>query len=101
MANIYITRRAGGWVDRARKYKVLVDGEERAEIGAGDSKSIDVPPGSHEVSMKIDWARSETVTVDVADGKDAKLYCEPNANPLSVVYYVSFGRKKYIGLRPA
>ena len=101
MANINITRKAGGWVDRARKYKVLVDGEERAEIGAGDSKVIPVSPGTHEVSMKIDWARSEAVTVDVADGNDATLYCEPNANPVSVLYYVSFGRKNYIGLRTA
>jgi hypothetical protein len=101
VSTIAITRRAGGWVDRARKYKVEIDGQKVGVISKGKRVSFDVPPGSHDVMLRIDWTRSEPVRVDLADNEEVELFCEPNANLFTVLYFVSFGRKKYIGLRRA
>jgi hypothetical protein len=101
VSTITIERQAGGQLDRARKYKVLIDGKKVGTIGKGKRVSFDVPRGSHEVMLKIDWARSEPLRVDLAENEEAELFCEPNANLLTVLYFVSFVRKKYIGLRRA
>jgi hypothetical protein len=101
VSTITIARRAGGSVDRARNYKVLVDGEKVGAIGKGKRMSFDVPRGSHEVMLKIDWARSEPIRLDLAENQEVELFCEPNANLLTVLYFATLGRKKYIGLRRA
>jgi hypothetical protein len=75
MAKI-IVRRTGSFQDALRKYKVLIDGEVVGKVGRNKQIEVDVPPGSHEVQMKIDWGRSEAVTVDTST-EDARLVCEP------------------------
>ncbi len=97
-ARIHVNRRPGGYVDRARAYKVLVDGEEKGRIKAGESVTADVAPGRHEVHLGIDWARSPTLAVDVQPGEQVTLHCRPNANPFNMLWYISGGRKNYIGL---
>jgi hypothetical protein len=101
MAKIEVKRREGGWVDRARKYKVLVDGEEVGRVGAGESVTADVPAGSHEVSLKIDWCRSRKQTVQLGADETASFACRPNASALTILYYISFGMGNYVRLEPA
>jgi hypothetical protein len=97
-ARVDIERRAGGYTDRARAYKVLVDGSEVGRIKAGESYGADVAPGHHEVQIAIDWARSPVVELDLAEGESARLFCKPNANPLTVLWYTIFARKRYVAL---
>ncbi len=101
MSTISLARRPGGWVDRARKYKVLVDGKQVGTIGQGQRQSFDVPQGPHEVTLKIDWAQSPPLRLDLAEDEAADLFCAPKANVLTVFYFASLGRKKYIELRRA
>jgi hypothetical protein len=97
-ARIDIERRAGGYTDRARAYKVLVDGQESGRIKAGETHSVDVAPGHHEVQIAIDWGRSPVIGLDLIEGESAKLFCKPNANPLTVLWYSTVARKRYVGL---
>jgi hypothetical protein len=97
-ARLDVERKAGGYTDRARAYKVLLDGTEVGRIKAGESYGADVPPGHHEVQIAIDWGRSPVVELDLAEGESARLHCQPNANPLTVLWYTTFARKRYVAL---
>src|SRR3954452_23086889 len=98
MASLTIERAANAWVDRARAYKVMVDGNEVGSVKRGETQTFQVPPGPHEVHMKIDWTRSPSVEADFAEGTDVRLHVKPNANPFTVLWYVIFARKKYLSL---
>ena len=98
MAQIEVRRRAGGYTDRARAYRVKVDGEELGRVSAGQTAQIEVSPGSHEVLMQVDWAKSPPIAVETSDAAPTKLYCEPNANPLTVLWYAVVARNRYIAL---
>lgn len=100
MSTIGVERRAGGYIDRGRKYKVLVDGEPRGKVGAGEDVVIEVAAGSHEVQLKIDWARSPVVSVEVAEGQDVRLSSQPAATLFSIFFYITFARDRYIKLYP-
>jgi hypothetical protein len=100
-ATISVTRQAGGYTDRARAYKVLVDGEEKATVKHGQTADVEVAPGQHELQMKVDWATSPPLRVELADGARAQFACAPNANPLTAWFYAFFKRSAYIRLEPA
>jgi hypothetical protein len=86
-------------MDRARKYKVMVDGAEVGRVGNGESAAFEVAPGPHEVHMAIDWTRSPSVDLDVPATGDVHLTCAANANPFTALWYITGGRKKYVTLQ--
>ncbi len=90
--------REKAYVDKARAYRVLVDGTEVGRIKEGETQSFAVAPGSHEVLLKIDWATSPAVTVDVSPGGTARLGARPKPNPFTAIFYSLFARKKYLQL---
>jgi hypothetical protein len=95
---IHVHRRANAYQDRARAYKVMLDGEEVGRVKRGESVSFDAAPGGHQLQLKIDWATSEPLDVQVAGGQDLNFECWPNSSPLTALYWITFGRKRYIGL---
>jgi hypothetical protein len=101
MATLELERTADGYVDRARKYKLVVDGEQRGAIARGETLAVDVTPGQHTVMLKIDWTRSQPLTIEVPDGQTVRLSCEPAASALTVLWYATFGRTRYITLQRA
>ena len=97
-SRITVERRAGGYTDRARAYSVLIDGREVAKIKHGESHTEPVTPGEHEVQMKIDWAVSPAMRVSLEPGGHLHLFSYPNANPFTALWYITFGRSKYLAL---
>jgi hypothetical protein len=100
-ARLTVERGHKAWMDRARAYKIMVDGQEAGEVRDGQTETVQVTPGPHEVQMKIDWARSPAIPVEVPEGGEVRVRCWPNANPGTALYYITVGRNKYIGLEPA
>lgn len=98
MGTLEIERKAGGYVDTIRKYRVVIDGEQHGVIGRGQTVTFPLEPGTHIVMLKIDWCRSTQLTVEIGLGETMKLWCEPAANPASALWYATFGRKRYIRL---
>ena len=97
--SVLVVRRAhASWADRARKYRVLVDGGQRAEIGDDETVQIPVTPGRHVIRMKIDWCRSRDLQVDLRHGEILRLECKANAWPLLIPLYITIWRNKYISL---
>lgn len=98
MAYIELKRSHRGYTDRLRNYKVFIDGEQRGEIGLGGRLSMEVAPGVHEVVLRISWCRSPVVKLEVSDGETVRLRCKPRANPLTGLWFITFGRDRYIKL---
>ena len=61
-------RRATKMYGVLRKLQVLVDGTRRASLRQGGSVDIEVTPGSHEVAVKMDWAKTPPLTVECREG---------------------------------
>jgi hypothetical protein len=98
---IHVHRRDAGYQDRLRAYQVMLDGEEVGRVKRGESVTVDAAPGAHRLQLKIDWCLSKPIELQVAPGQDAYFECWPNSKPFTVLYWITFGRKEYIGLGPA
>ena len=53
-----------GWADKARKYRILLDGSEIGRIGEGDLLQQQIPAGSHVIGARIDWCGSRPLRFD-------------------------------------
>ena len=98
MSVLVIRRAHTPWQDRARDYRVLVDGTQRAAIGNDSTVQIPVTPGKHRVRLVVDWCASQELAVDIAHGEILRLECKPNASPFLALLYVTIWRNKYISL---
>ena len=99
-ARIHVERESRAWMDRARAYKILVDGQEAGRVRNGQSVTIEVAPGAHQVQAAVDWARSPAVPVQLADGQEVRLRCRPRANPATALIWVIAKHEEYIVLEP-
>ncbi len=63
LGTLHLTR-GKGYADMTRSYHVLIDGEDVGTIKQGQTISLDVAPGEHEMQLKIDWARSNLLRFD-------------------------------------
>jgi hypothetical protein len=77
-AQIQIGRVRNRWLDRGRAYKVLIDGEMVGEVRHGESRGFQVPPGRHQLRLRIDWTSSQTLDCDLSAGDEAKFRCGPS-----------------------
>jgi hypothetical protein len=87
-------------MDRIRKYQILVDGTELGTIKNGETVSLPIQPGRHEVKLKIDWAYSPPLEIDAPPGGTVKLRARPKANPLTALYYTLVAKEQYLLLEP-
>jgi hypothetical protein len=98
VAKIQVRRRPEGYQDSLRRYGVVLDGNKVASVAKGESVTIETEPGDHEVHLKMDWARSRSVRISLADAQQVTVECWPRANPLLWPYWMTLGRSRYIGI---
>ena len=60
--------RDSGYADRARAYKVVVDGQTVGEIRNGETREFPITSGQHDVSLKIDWCGSKIISFIATEG---------------------------------
>ncbi len=68
MSRIVITRKKE-WNNRLREIGVYVDGKKLGTISNGETKTFDVPPGTHQLMAKIDWCRSKELPFLVSENE--------------------------------
>jgi hypothetical protein len=75
-------------------YRIVVDGEVKGKIAAGEELALALTPGKHRVSARIDWTGSPEVGVHLGSGATVRLRVEPRGllNGLS--------RDRYLSLTP-
>ena len=92
VGSIVVSRDTAAWRDRARKYKLLVDGSVVGRLGQGETFAYAVQPGTHSVQMKIDWASSPKVDCSVEVDRTVQFVCGPGGPALSVTALLSLFR---------
>lgn len=102
MAQIEITR-SSEYANRLRSIKIFIDNEHAGSISNGETKSFDVSEGSHSVQAKIDWGRSNTVTIEIGkdEKKSLKMTSFAKHNPLgtlAAIYYTTIASDRYLRL---
>lgn len=93
-------KRDSGWADRARAYKVVLDGKVMGEIKNGEEKMFDIAEGEHELVIKIDWCASNTVNFN-KNGNATIFECGSNLRGVKIflsLIYVIFMRNQYLWL---
>ena len=93
--------RVTSYADRFRRYRILVDGVDRAQISAGQTIEIPVTAGEHSVVAKIDWCGSPTMKLTVDSDSVVSLECASNLQGMRVFlvsFYVLFYRNHYLAL---
>lgn len=85
-ASLQIRRLPTKWRDRARKYKIMVDGTEVGRLASGGAMVVDVAAGPHTVQARMGaFYGSAAVSVHVADGQQATLAADIGGPPDTAV----------------
>jgi hypothetical protein len=100
MAILSVTRDSG-WADRARAYKVILDGTVIGKIHDGENFTHPIFPGEHALQLKIDWCGSQIIGFNAAAEERCSFVCESNLRGFRMFlgfFYAFFDRNNYIKL---
>ncbi len=102
MSTIQI-HRSSEWVNRLRAIKIFLDDKEIGEIGHAESKSFEIPAGTHTLQAKIDWCKSNLYPFMIEeDWKmefDLCSFAKNNSfGSFATIYYITFGKNKFLRL---
>jgi hypothetical protein len=64
------------YINSLRAYEIFVDGSKAGEIKNGAVTDLQVPPGKHSVSLKIDWAKSKQLEMQIQEGEIIELQAQ-------------------------
>jgi hypothetical protein len=88
MAEVVFYRPAGGWRDRIRSYRLVIDGEVCGTIRPGREVVVSVKPGRHVAQARIAWTGSPEVTFDATAEQVVRLRVEPAGTSAEARYQV-------------
>ncbi|MGX6601428.1 hypothetical protein ACWKSP_04710 [Micromonosporaceae bacterium Da 78-11] len=76
-------------------YRIVVDGEVKGKISAGEELVLALAPGKHRIRARIDWTGSPELPVTLGSGATVKLKVEPRGlrHGLSRDGYLSLTRE--------
>ena len=94
-------KRDSGYADRIRAYKIVLNGNVIGKIKKGQIVELDLPPGNHQLYIKIDWCRSNSVDFET-DGSLVEFVCGSNLRGIKLLFakvYIIFLPSRYIWLK--
>jgi hypothetical protein len=91
--------RQGGYADRLRSYRILVNGAEAGTIAANSVLEINVPGGQTTIEARIDWAGSRPLTIQATAGGHIEIEVTNTYGAWAALWTITFGRKNYLVLR--
>lgn len=97
MSMIEITRPVT-WSDKARAYKLLLDGQEVGRIKEGETLTLETPPGEHRLEARIDWCAAEPLMVLVEKDEPAQVVVYNTHGPVWGLLAVTFWMNRYLTL---
>lgn len=87
-----------GWVDKLRKYRIMLDGVEIGKLGEGAALHKQLTDGPHVIDAKIDWCGSQPLRIE-AQSEDKTVLVRSALRGwrvLLAVFYVIFNRRGYL-----
>jgi hypothetical protein len=107
-AAIEICRPEARRMDRGRKYKVRIDGQDVGSVKARSTDRFPVTSGEHTVSLHYDWVSSPPLHVHLDRGQTLRLEAQPRLEDpvgfdasMRTLRAALFEFKTWIDLRPA
>ncbi len=97
MAHI-ILKRGGGWRDRLRSYRILVDGHEVERLRANAAAHVEVEEGPRQVQLTIDGCGSNRTTVLASGQCPAIFSCAAGHADARAIYAGRAARTAYLRL---
>ncbi|MBE6712337.1 MAG: hypothetical protein E7580_02320 [Ruminococcaceae bacterium] len=98
---LILKRENAPWTDKARAYKVFIDGAFAGKILDGETKEFVLADGPHSLKLKIDWCSSKTQKFEIRNGETVFASCSPAKKPIIIgeLLYITFKFNRYIDLR--
>jgi hypothetical protein len=94
-------KRDSGYADLFRAYRIILDGKSVARIQNGQELKLQVPPGKHQIYLKLDWCRSNVLEFELGE-RDITFDCGSSLRDwrilLSLLYAAIFYRE-YMWIR--
>lgn len=94
-----IVKRAGGYADFLRAYRILVDDIELGRIKRNSRLQLTIPAGQHVIGAKIDWTRAAPIVIDVKPGGTVTVEVSNTHGALKSEHAITTGRDTYLTLR--
>jgi len=79
-----IIRRDRAYIGCLRAFAVIVDDREEGRIKNGQQLVLDLGAGEHELSLKLDWSRSNRLRFSLTEGEERLFACAPGLLGLKV-----------------
>ena len=95
---VLVIRRLPGKQDRDYRYRVMVDGRQRAEVGDDSTVQIGLTPGEHRVGLNVKWCGSREIAFTIQPGEIVRMQCRPHSKALLALLYITLWRNDYIAL---
>lgn len=80
---IILTRR-NSYVDKFRKYELIIDGKKCGKIRNNSEIKINLTEGTHTLYLLIDWCKSNELVITINENEDVLLECYPNSKGKSI-----------------
>jgi len=92
--------RPSQYADRIRSYRILLNGRDAGKIAADSTLAIAAPAGQVTIEARIDWARSQPLTINAAADRPIEIEVRNRWGALLALWAVTFGTDSYLLLTP-
>ncbi|HSE45679.1 MAG TPA: hypothetical protein VLA89_10175 [Gemmatimonadales bacterium] len=93
---LVVVRRVGKWRDHFRAYRIEIDGTLRGKVREGETLTLELAPGDHQVQARIDWLGSPPLRIEIAQGATVECQVEPAGTAFQ--FHQLFGKTNYLRL---
>jgi hypothetical protein len=91
--------RRSQYADMLRSYKLFINGMEMGSIARNTILDLEVPAGPLTIEARIDWGRSELLTIDAAPRQKIEIEVSNHWGALLALWAVTFGSRSYLVLK--
>ena len=91
--------RRSGYADRIRAYKIFINGTEVGTIARNSVRDFEIPSGPVTIEARIDWGRSQPLTVEAKPGETIEIEVANRWGALLGLWAITFGFRSYLTLK--
>ncbi len=91
--------RGSGYADRLRRYNIFVNGAQVGTIARDAVLDLEVPRGPLTIEARIDWCRSQPLTIEATPDQRIEIEVLNNWGALLALWGITFGFRTYLILK--
>jgi hypothetical protein len=91
--------RGSGYADWFRRYKIFINGAQVGTIARDAVLDLEVPSGPLTIEARIDWGRSQPLTVEATPDQRIEIEVSNHWGALLALWGITFGFRTYLTLK--